>query len=70
MNYNTQQRISPQDPEWIKIYNECCTQQGHFRQSLPKRQTRMNAECKGQKNKLRIVIEHKYQDRDLTLTAP
>ena len=49
MNYNTQQRISPQDPEWIKIYNECCTQQGHFRQSLPKRQTKINAECKGQK---------------------
>ena len=60
MNYNTQQQISPQDPEWIKIYNECCTQQGYFRQSLPKRQTKINAECKGQKKScepsLNIII--------------
>mgnify|MGYP001046144426 CR=1 FL=1 len=68
MNYNTQQRISPQDPEWRKIYNGCFTQQGHFRQSSPKRQTKIYAECKGQKKKLRIVIEHNSQD--LTLTAP
>ena len=69
MNHNTQQLISPQDPEWRKIYNNCRSRQGHFTQKLPERQTRITPSAK-QRKKLRGVIENNVQDHDLTLTAP
>ena len=69
MNHNTQQLISPQDPEWRKIYDNCRSRQGHFTQKVPERQTRITLSAK-QNKKLRGVIEHNVQDHDLTLTAP
>ena len=61
MNHNTQQLISPQDPEWRKIYNNCRSRQGHFTQKVPERQTRITLSAKQNKN-LRGFIEHNVQD--------
>ena len=46
MNHNTQQLISPQDPEWRKIYDNCRSRQGHFTQKVPERQTRITLGAK------------------------